>query len=129
MKRYIPHIAIAIIALIVGFFAGGIFSGSKAISMSNTGSLVWLSGISKLLSDGKSEQAQSILNAAIDAHLSVIERASEHPFDCLVYVIPWQRNTLTSMQEQSLKGAKKSLVSSNAVLSPASKMYLATIPE
>jgi len=128
MKRYLPHIAIAIVTFFVGFFAGGISSSSKSISLSNSGSLVWLSGISKMISDGKSEQAQSILNTAIDAHISVIQRASEHPFDCLIYVIPWQRDALSSMQEKSLQEIKKALISSNAALSPSSKAYLSTIP-
>jgi len=129
MKRYLSYIIIAILFFAAGYLLGGVSAASKAVIGSNSGSLVWLTGIHRQLADAKPDKASDILNAALDGHLSVIERSRAHPTDSLVFVLPWSSATMDAMTYGMLQKSKKYLFSSKADLSPSSISFLSTIPD
>ncbi|MFZ4779194.1 MAG: hypothetical protein ACOYM3_27850 [Terrimicrobiaceae bacterium] len=129
MKRYLPYIIIAILFFVAGYLIGGISAASRAVIGSNSGSLVWLTGIHRQLADGKPDKASDILNTALDGHLSVIERCRAHPTESLVFVLPWTSGTMDAMTSGMLQKSKKYLISSKATLSPSSTTFLSTIPD
>lgn len=126
MKRFILHLVISVLCLLVGYVIGGFRAMHQAAIGSNAGSLVWLTAIHEMISRGDYDRAKETAETAVDAHVSVLSQVQREPTSILVWMIPWAPDVVGQVTPNALQRANEYFVDQTTALRPETRDYLAS---
>jgi hypothetical protein len=126
MKRILPYLATALLALIAGYLIGGFRATHQAAIGSNAGSLVWLTATHEMISRGDYDRAKETTEGAVDAHVAALSQVQREPASVLVWMIPWAPDIVGQVTPNALRRANEYFVEKTGVLRPETREFLAS---
>ena len=124
MKRSFTYILIAAAFGIAGYFIGGFHSAKNAAIGSNAGSIVYFTAIHEKISRGEYKAASEIAEGAVDAHVSVLVQAQEHPTTMLGWIFPSVPDPISMANHTAFRRAKDYFVDKTSALQPETRKFL-----